>query len=235
MAPMTPPFGTERQGKRDTGKGLTSAAVVALLHVLVIAGLIRATYISIPNHPAAREIEIWFVFPPKEETQTKPEPKKENDPARRQITPETTIIPDYSHINLPPSWNEKSLNGLNQSLFGCEPDHIGLLSPEERAKCPSVAAASRDRDKDAVDYHDHTDRSKDREHWARGRDRKNMPLLLPCASPYAIGVSIGTLLCLAKGATEGFDPDNQPGYMDKPVVIHVPNNGDPSIVYEPGN
>jgi hypothetical protein len=34
-------------------------------------------------------------------------------------------------------------------------------------------------------------------------------------------------LCLAKGATEGFDPDNQPGYMDKPVIIHVPNNGDP--------
>ena len=78
MVPMTPPFRTERQGKRETGKGLTSAAVVALLHVLVIAGLIRATYVVIPNHTVAREIEIWFVFPPKKEPQANPEHKKKN-------------------------------------------------------------------------------------------------------------------------------------------------------------
>jgi hypothetical protein len=224
---MTPPFRTERQGKRQTGRGLTGAAVVALLHVLVIAGLIQATYVTIPDHPAAREIEIWFIFPPKPQPKAKTGQQPEKAKSSRQIAPETTVIPDYSHITLPPSWGEKSLNGLNQSLFGCEPDRIALLSPEDRAKCPSVAAASRDRDKDAVDYHDHTDRSKDRVLWARGRARKNLPLLLPCASPYGIGVSIGTLLCLAKGATEGFDPDNQPGYMDKPMIVHVPNNGDP--------
>lgn len=232
---MTPPFRTERQGKRETGKGLSGAVVVALLHVLVIAALVKATYVTIPHHPAAREIEIWFIFPPMPTPKTEPEPQNEKAKSSKQITPETTVIPDYSHIALPPSWGEKNANALNQSLFGCEPDRIALLSPEDRAKCPAVAAASRNRDKDAVDYHDHTDRSKDREHWARGRDRKNLPLLLPCASPNGIGVSIGTLLCLAKGATEGFDPDNQPGYMDKPVIIRVPNNGDPSNVYEPRN
>ena len=230
---MTPPFRTERQGKRDTGKGLAGAAVVALLHVIVIAGLIKATYVVIPAHPIARAIEIWFVFPPKKEPQATPERKKQNE--RPQAAPRTITIPDYSHFALPPSWGEKSESGLNRSLFGCEPGQIALLSPEERAKCPSVAAASRDRDKDAVDYHDHTDRSKDRALWARGRDRKNMPTLLPCASPYAAGVSLGTLLCLAKGVTDGFDPDHQPGYMDQPVVIHVPNNGDPSSIYEPQN
>ncbi len=224
---MTPPFRTERQGKRRSARELASAAGVALLHVIVIAALVKATYVIIPNHPVAREIEVWFIFPPKPQPKARRQPQKENAKASSRITPETPVIPDYAHITLPPSWGEKNANGLNQSLFGCEPDHIALLSAEDRAKCPSVAAASRDRDKDAVDYHDHTDRSKDREHWARGRDRKNMPLLLPCASPYGIGVSLGTLLCLAKGATEGFDPDNQPGYMDKPVIIHVPNNGDP--------
>jgi hypothetical protein len=224
---MTPPFRTERQGKRETGKGLTGAAVVALLHVLVIAALVKATYVTIPNHPIAREIEVWFIFPPKPKPKTELAPRNEKAKSPKQITPETTFIPDYSHITLPPSWGAKNTSGLNRSLFGCEPDQIALLPPEDRAKCPSVAAASRDRDKDGVDYHDHTDRSKDRVHWARGRDRKNLPLLLPCASPYGVGVSLGTLLCLAKGVTEGFDPDNQPGYMDKPVVIHVPNNGDP--------
>jgi hypothetical protein len=224
---MTPPLRTERQGKRRSARELASAAGVALLHVIVIAALVKATYVIIPNHPVAREIEVWFIFPPKPQPKARLQLQKENPKASGRITPETPVIPDYAHITLPPSWGEKNANGLNQSLFGCEPDHIALLSAEDRAKCPSVAAASRDRDKDAVDYHDHTDRSKDREHWARGRDRKNMPLLLPCASPYGIGVSLGTLLCLAKGATEGFDPDNQPGYMDKPVIIHVPNTGDP--------
>jgi hypothetical protein len=224
---MTPPFRTERQGKRKSARELASAAGVALLHAIVIAALVKATFVTIPNHLPAREIEIWFIFPPKPQPKTEAEPKNKTAKPSGRITPETRIVPDYSHIDLSPLYDRKSQNGLNQSLFGCEPDRIALLPPEDRAKCPSVAAASRDRDKDGVDYHDHTDRSKDRVHWARGRDRKNLPLLLPCASPNAIGVSIGTLLCLAKGATEGFDPDNQPGYMDKPVIVHVPNNGDP--------
>lgn len=224
---MTPPFRTERQGKRRSARELASAAGVALLHAIAIVALVKATYVVIPNHTIAREIEIWFIFPPKPEVEKKPEHPKTGERARTDIAPQATTIPDYSHINLAPLYDGKSQGDLNLSLFGCEPDHIALLSPEDLAKCPSVAAASRDRDKDAVDYHDHTDRSKDREHWARGRDRKNMPTLLPCASPAGIGVSLGTLLCLAKGATEGFDPDNQPGYMDKPVIIHVPNNGDP--------
>src|ERR1044072_6366717 len=137
---MTPPFQTERQGKRQSGKGLTSAAVVALLHVLVIAGLIRATYVTIPNHPIANEIEIWFIFSPKPQPKTEPEPKGKNEEPSKQITPEKVVIPDYSHITLPPSWGEKNANGLNRSLFGCEPDHIALLSAEDRGKCPRVAA-----------------------------------------------------------------------------------------------
>ncbi|HVZ70310.1 MAG TPA: hypothetical protein VG891_12670 [Rhizomicrobium sp.] len=232
---MTPPFRTERRDKRRSVRELVSGAGVALLHAIVIAALVKATYVAIPNHPVAREIEIWFIFPPKPQTRAELRPKNEKAKSAKQITPETTIIPDYSHIALPPSWGEKNADGLNRSLFGCEPDQIALLPPEERAKCPSIAAASRDRDKDAVDYLDHTGRSKDRLHWARGRDRKNLPLLLPCASPYGVGVGLGTLLCLAKGVAKGFDPDNQPGYMDKPVVIHLPNNGDPSTIYEPGN
>lgn len=232
---MTPPFRTERQGKRRPPRELASAAGVALLHVIVIAALVKATYVTIPSHPAAREIEIWFIFPPKPEAEKKTERQKAGEKARETIAPQATTIPDYSHIDLSPLYGGKSQSGLNLSLFGCEPDHIALLSPEDRAKCPSVAAASRDRDKNGVDYHDHTDRSKDHEHWARGRDRKNLPVLLPCASPQGVGVGLGTLLCLAKGLSDGFDPDNQPGYMDKPEIVHVPNNGDPSELKTPYN
>jgi hypothetical protein len=71
---MTPPFKTERQGKRRSARELASAAGVALLHVIVIAALVKATYVIIPNHPVAREIEVWFIFPPK------PQPKAERQP-----------------------------------------------------------------------------------------------------------------------------------------------------------
>jgi len=232
---MTPPFRTERQGKRRPPRELASAAGVGLLHVIVIAVLVRTTYVNMPTHPLSRALEVWFVFPPKPRPERKPEHPSANDNARKQITPQATTIPDYSHIDLAPLYEGKSQHGLNLSLFGCEPDHIALLSPQDRAKCPSVAAASRDRDKDAVDYTDHTDRSQDRAHWARGRARKNAPVLLPCASPQGVGVGLGTLLCLAKGLSNGFDPDNQPGYMDKSEPIHVPNNGDPSVLKTPLN
>lgn len=232
---MTPPFRTERQGKRRSTRELASAAGVALLHVIVIAFLIQATYVNMPTHPLSRAIEIWFIFPPKPQTEPKPEHPKANEKSQKQTTTEPVTIPDYSHIDLAPLYEGKSQKGLNLSLFGCEPDHIALLSPQDRAKCPSVAAASRDRDKDAVDYTDHTDRSKYRALWARGRDRKNQPALLPCASPQGIGVGLGTLLCLAKGLSGGFDLDNQPGYADKFEPVHVPNNGDPSVLKTPLN
>ncbi len=232
---MTPPFQTERQGKRRSAKELASAAGVALLHVIVIAFLIKATYVNMPTHVLSRALEIWFVFPPKPQAEPKPAHPKAPAKSQKQTTTQPTTIPDYSHIDLAPLYDGKSQKGLNLSLFGCEPDHIALLSPQDRAKCPSVAAASRDRDKDAVDYTDHTDRSKYRALWERGRARKNAPALLPCASPQAVGVSIGTLLCLARGLSDGFDPDNQPGYMDKSEPIHVPNNGDPSVLKTPLN
>ncbi|HEY4123570.1 MAG TPA: hypothetical protein VGM36_03090 [Rhizomicrobium sp.] len=232
---MTPPFHTERQGKRRSPRELASAAGVALLHVIVIAFLIRATYVNMPTHVISRAIETWFIFPPKPHVEPKPAHPQANKKPQRQIAPRTTTIPDYSHIDLAPLYGDKAQHGLNLSLFGCEPEHVAMLSAEDRAKCPSVAAASRDRDKDAVDYTDHTDRSQGRALWERGRARKNAPALLPCASPQAAGVSLGTLLCLAKGLSDGFDPDNQPGYMDKSEPIHVPNNGDPSVLKTPLN
>lgn len=232
---MTPPFRSQRKGERRSASQLASIAGVALLHVVVIAFLIQATFVNIPTHPLSRAIEIWFVFPPKPQAEKKPEHPRAKEKAQKQITPQATTIPDYSHIDLAPLYDGKSQRGLNLSLFGCEPDHIALLAPADRAKCPSVAAVSRDRDKDAVDYTDHTDRSRYRALWSRGRDRKNQPALLPCASPLGVGVGLGTLLCLAKGLSDGFDLDNLPGYADKYERIHVPNNGDPSVLKTPLN
>jgi hypothetical protein len=229
---MTPPFRTERQGQRRSARQIASIVGVGLLHIAAVAFLAQATFVNMPTHPIARAIEIWFVFPPK--VQAKPKPREEKKPERGRA-PQTMSAPG-DHLFTVPSWFGKpKQGGISQTLLGCEPDHIALLSPAERAKCPSVAAASRDRDKDAVDYTDHTDRSKDRALWARGRARKNAPPLLPCASPYAAGVSLGTLLCLAKGVADGFDLDAQPGYMDKLEIIHVPNNGDPATLKTPTN
>ena len=68
--------------------------------------------------------------------------------------------------------------------------------------------------------------------WARGRARRNAPGLLPCMNSRGLGVGLGTLLCLEKGVTQGFKPDEQQSYGDPPPEqVHVPNNGDPHPDY----
>jgi hypothetical protein len=114
-------------------------------------------------------------------------------------------------------------NGLNRQLFGCAPDQLATATAEERAACASASLGPR-YDPGATDYRDHTDRSKNAVQWARDRARKNAPLLLPCMSPQAMGVSLYTLYCLGKAAATGkFDKDD-PGYGDMPD--HIANEGD---------
>jgi hypothetical protein len=197
---------------------LGGAAAVALLHAALVWALLIYSRQANDKPRAVAGHEIFFYFPPR------PLQHRNERPADRAIAaptiPAAPALPDYRGITIPDSQNAPSL-GLNRSLFGCSPQELADLPAEERAHCANAIAPD-----DSVDFRDGTSRSQAAALWERGRRRKNAPLLLPCMSPQA-PPGLGTILCLAKGAVVGLDPDSQPSYADTPERLHLPNNGDP--------
>jgi hypothetical protein len=199
---------------------LAGAAAVLLLHLLAILALLSATRWYAQKPGEGREIILNLIVPPK--PQTKPEelakPQTKIPPPKRQTVPSTTINTPVPEIPTAPS-----LNGLNQQLFGCTPDALASATPEQRSACASASLGPRF-DPHAMDYRDHTDRSKSAAQWARDRARKNSPMLLPCMSPQGFS-PLYTAYCLAKTAVTGkLEGESQYGYQDVPQS--APNEGD---------
>jgi len=84
-----------------------------------------------------------------------------------------------------------------------------------------------------VDFADHTNHARDATRWAREKERKNLPGLLPCASSQSILATLSTsvILCLAHGAISGFDLDARPLYNERPEETHIPNRGEVPPAY----
>jgi hypothetical protein len=208
----------------DVLRRMGGAGVVALLHLIVIAFLLQATFRSAPLIAPAHDGTIWFVFPPR----TKPQPVR--------IVPAPVAPARIAHFAIPrnaitllPAAPSAATGSLHAFLFDCAPENLANLSPDERAQCAGAPGGMKPPDDNEV-YAEHATRSHNATHWARGVARKQQPMLLPCANPQSIlaTFSLATLLCLANAAKQGkFDLDELPGYGDTPENIHVPNNGDP--------
>jgi len=199
---------------------LAGAAAVLILHLIVIAALLSATRWYDFHTEAPKEIILQLITP---KAPAKPEPQKTQTAKPKPVhEPASAFVPP-STFAPPPSSAAPSLNGLNHQLFGCSPDQLATATPEERAACAS-ASLGPTYDPGATDYRDHTNRSKNAAQWARDRARKNAPLLLPCMSPQAAGVSLYTLYCLGKAAMTGKFDKTDPGYGDMPD--HIANEGD---------
>ncbi len=200
------------------------AAAVIVLHIAIIAILLNTTIVQDIFKPAPHETILLLRPLPKPEI-------KHPEPAARRMMP-TFPLQDYRGVTLPKT-NEgsKAPAGLGFQLFDCRIENISKLTEEQRALCAKSSTGLKPND--SVDFADHTNRAKDAERWAREKQRKNGPLLLPCASTQSIyaTLSTATLLCLAHGAIKGFDPDSSPIYGDRPEEFHVPNNGDPPPTY----
>lgn len=199
---------------------LAGALAVLVLHLLIIAALLSATRWSEPRSDQSKEIILHLIAPKR-----LPEPVKQI-PVPRPVTARRSapaFVPPAS-FTPPPDTAIPQLDGLNRQLFGCAPNQLAAATAQERAACASASLAPR-YDPGATDYRDHTGRSKNAVQWARDRARKNAPLLLPCMSPQAMGVSLYTLYCLGKAAIEGkYDPRSEAGYGDMPD--HIANEGD---------
>ena len=195
-----------------------SASAVLALHVLIVASFVLAMQNTPVVVRGVHEITLMLlpiVAKPKPGIKTL---NKRRPPVASSALP--TLTRPAHPAEAPRANSFQSLHGL---LFDCGPDQI--LTPEDRKRCQAIAGAPQPDETGRL--RNPRERAKDATHWARALARKQAPLLLPCASPYAAGVGIGTLICLGKGVLEGFDLDAQPGYADVQKPWHLPNNGDP--------
>jgi hypothetical protein len=201
------------------------AAAVILLHVAIISVLLRATIIQRIFGPAPRETVLFLPPPPKPEVTPVELPAPRVAPVIR--------LPDYRGFALPQTDNERARAGsaLGFQLFDCRIENLSNLTEDQRALCAQSSTGLKPND--SVDFADHTNRARDAVRWAREKERKNQPGLLPCASSQSIfsTLSTDTILCLLHGATSGFDLDAQPIYGERPEEYHVPNGGDPAPAY----
>jgi hypothetical protein len=209
MTAMVRPFHAQPVEHRPSSGRLAGTVLVGALHVLIIAGLLQATLISMPRQRFKREIEIWFLFPPK------PKQTERINPATRQSAPaRPQVIPDYRHIALPPPAAEtNSQSGILS--FGCGTEQQAVMTSEERARCSRENLLRRN--DGVVDYADHLNLSASAALWEQRRRRRNAPLLLPCADPHATNHTLHLdLICVGHALFEGMDADAQPGYgVDK--------------------
>jgi hypothetical protein len=204
MAAMMRPFAPHLSQTRAPSQRLAGTLAVGVVHVLIIAGLLQATFVSMPRQRLRREIEIWFLFPPKQK-----EIKPGGASVPKPIPVRSLTIPDYRHIVLPPPAAE--IGNLNGALFDCDPDHEATMTVDEKERCAHANLLHHD--KTAVDYTDHLDLSRSAALWEQRRRRRNAPLLLPCADPHATGHMLHVdLLCAARVILGDTNPDTQTGY-----------------------
>lgn len=196
----------------QTLRRATGASLVLLLHLVVIAFLLNATVHAIKPVSPSRDGTLWFVFPPRirpESVRIIPAPAA-SSPVTRFTIPRTAITTTFAKPNV------AAHGDLHALLFDCAPENLASLSPEQRTQCMSAAGSVSLPDDSDITAERPT-RSASAAYWARGRARKNAPLLLPCASPDSVFAtfSLAGLMCLAKAVKQGkFDLDEQPGYAD---------------------
>lgn len=204
---------------------LAAAGFVIALHGLLIVLLLRVTFIHQTQQERENERVYWLSLRAQPKRQL-PKPPNVQAPARIiTAVPRPISAPRLPSPAAPAAPGAETLQGLHLNFFNCALDNLGNLPPEERARC---TIALKKHDNNAVDFAKHTNDSHNAARWARRLARQQNPLLLPCANPYAAGISLGTLMCVGKGIFNGFDIDALPGYGDAaPTPDHLPNNGDP--------
>jgi hypothetical protein len=195
---------------------------VVVLHIAIVAVLLRATIIQGIFKPAPRETILLLTPLPK------PEVRHAEPPARRMVP--TFKLQDYRGVTLPQTnENSKASTGLGFQLFDCSVDNVSKLTAEQRALCAKSSTGLKP--PGSLDFADHSDHVHDAALWERQKARKNGPMLMPCANNTGLGVDLGTLACLGNGLINGFDADKMAQYGDRPEQFHVPNNGDPRPPY----
>lgn len=153
-AAQSPPPGIRR---------IVSAALVLLLHLLLVMALLHS--VIRPDRPAAMR-EIFFHFaPPAQRAAPLPPPL----PA--MVTPPRGgVVSGAAPLPIPAA---PDMRGVGQSLFGCAPENLGSLTPEQRSHCDTAFA----RPGAGTEPPSHV---KDAARWADELKARNTPGRIPC-------------------------------------------------------
>ena len=153
------------------GPRLAGAALVAAIHVLFVSFLLISLPIQVPPLPTAREMFLMFRPAPK----TVRLPRKIEPPGTARAGPPLFHYAPSTAITILPT----AKNGLSLSLFGCAPENLANLTPDERAHCgDGLSAASLRADFPGAPH----ELSLDPGRWAQAIRDRNTPLRVACTS-----------------------------------------------------
>ncbi len=105
-----------------------SALLVLALHVVVVAALLRMTFEG--EAPPRHETEMQVILPQLPEKA----PARASQPGNGPVGTAALPLPDFVNPNPSP----QALS-LGQTLFGCSPENLRDLTPEQQAKCAKLS------------------------------------------------------------------------------------------------
>lgn len=113
---------------------ITAGTAVLLLHAALLSAFLFANYTRTASPNAAMEIEIRF--PPPAPAQKRALPPALQPRLLSPTAPTLPAVPGELFAPLQiPSPTPGAMSGVGRALFGCDPQKLDLLSPQNRAAC----------------------------------------------------------------------------------------------------
>ena len=183
---------------------LSSVILVALLHGLLLLALLHFLVQPQSRSGTQRILESFITFAHKATpAEAPPLPAMPAPPSRGSVT-------SGAAPSLAPAVPAPDIRGLGQSLFGCAPETLANLSPEQRSHCATGFA--RPDDSALIEPPSHV---KDPVRRAAEMRAKNTPGRIPCSylgqapAPYGSTTTVmADPICVMDGLTNGFGPLN---------------------------
>ena len=197
-------------------------AAIVMMHVFAVRELFWQPFLARLIEPQSRSIS-WISLPPPILEQLKPaedfsvaplQPPAPNSGFELIAPPAAPVSPDSPpppapEITVPSQPADSAiLGGLGQSL-SCNLANYEKLSPEEKDRC--LKRLAKLKDEPASPYVATEEEMRLTQQFAHELAVKQAPPLLPCFSSIGVGVSV---LCLMRGALNGFDFSDAPTYAD---------------------
>lgn len=182
---------------------MTSLALVLLLHGLLLMALLQTFAHKGVRTLPTRET-ILRLLP-----QLKPAPQQDAAPrSSARPRPAPMAVPAAPEIGASP--NAPDLRALGDRLFGCAPERLAVMTPDERARCSTGLTAP---DRSTVIFPQ--SRVRDPQRRAAEMAAKSKPLVVPCTyiteAPAPHGTTPGVMvnpLCALDGLFNGFGHPN---------------------------
>ena len=119
-----------------------AATAVAALLLQLFFILLFAHFLLTPHAQRERAREMLLLLRPLAKPLPPPAPAPARAlPARRPTQPIPYVLPPLPNAapNLVAPGPPSALEGIGRALYGCTPEAMALLSPQDRAKCPPLA------------------------------------------------------------------------------------------------